>query len=56
MAKKNIIKKRVDADGVISIVAAFVVLFSALLDPVISVIIASVFLVLFGAYKLMKKR
>jgi hypothetical protein len=39
-------------EGVFAIIAAFVVLFSAMLDPQVSVILAVAGLTLYGLYKL----
>ena len=43
-------------EGLFAIIAAFVVLFSALLDPKVSAILAVAGLLLFGVYKLTEHR
>ncbi len=43
-------------EGLFAIVAAFVVLFSAMLEPKVSVILAVACLVLYGIYKLTEHR
>ncbi len=42
-------------DGVLAIVAAFIVLFSAMWDARISVVVAIVALAAFGVYRFMQK-
>ncbi|MFA5098797.1 MAG: hypothetical protein WC461_01080 [Candidatus Paceibacterota bacterium] len=42
-------------EGVVSILAALLVLFTAMLEPIVSTIIALVFLVGLGVYELIKK-
>lgn len=42
-------------EGSVAIIAAFFVLFSALLNPVVSVVISVSFLVVIGVVKLLKK-
>lgn len=41
-------------EGIISIVAALLVLFGAMIDPSVSIIIATAALTLLGGYKLLK--
>jgi hypothetical protein len=43
-------------EGLFAIIAAFVVLFSAMLDPQVSVMLAVAGLALFGIYKLTERR
>ncbi|HTP07556.1 MAG TPA: hypothetical protein VMP08_04855 [Anaerolineae bacterium] len=43
-------------EGVVALIAAFVVLFSAMLDPKVSIILAVVGLLLYGVYKLNEHR
>jgi hypothetical protein len=43
-------------EGLFAIIAAFIVLFSAMLDPKVSVILAVAGLALYGIYKLTKHR
>jgi hypothetical protein len=43
-------------EGLFAIIAAFVVLFSAMLDPKVSVILAVAGLALYGVYKLAEHR
>lgn len=54
--KVNSLKKNEKIEGTFAIIAAFVVLFIAMLDSILSAVIASVLLVIYGAYKLMRKR
>jgi len=42
-------------EGALAVIAALIVLFSAMLDPIISVVISVVVLALFGIYKLAGK-
>ena len=42
-------------EGTLSIVAAIVVLFSAMLDPQVSIVVAIAALVLFSIYKFLQK-
>jgi hypothetical protein len=59
MAKKKSKRdstKKYNQEGIFAILAAFIVLFSAMLDPVISVIISFVLILLYGIYKLFYKK
>ena len=42
-------------EGTFAIVAAFIVLFSSMLDPIFSVAVSIVALLLYGVYKLTQK-
>ncbi|VVB78091.1 Uncharacterised protein [uncultured archaeon] len=55
MAKKTN-NKNEKIEGTFSLVSAIVVLFTALLDPIISVVISGALLILYGFYKIMKKK
>ena len=42
-------------EGTLATISAFVVLFSAMLNPLVSVILSVSLLIIFGLYKLFKK-
>lgn len=61
MAKKkinNIKENNKDSkiEGTFLIIAAFIVLFTAMMNSIISSAIASIFLMLYGFYKLMRRK
>jgi hypothetical protein len=59
MVKKKVNKslsKESRTEGVFAIVASLLVLFSSMLDPVISVVLAFGLMLAYGIYKLVKKK
>jgi len=59
MVKKKVNKslsKESSTEGVFAIVASLLVLFSSMLDPVISVVLAFGLMLAYGIYKLVKKK
>jgi uncharacterized membrane protein HdeD (DUF308 family) len=48
-------KQKNSKDGLFEIIAAFLVLFSAMVNPVVSVALAGLSLIAFGIYRLNKK-
>jgi len=59
MVKKKVNKsssKESSTEGVFAIVASLLVLFSSMLDPVVSVVLAFGLMLAYGIYKLVKKK